>query len=113
VRVASTLSLGVAPFLAAADTVSVLVSEAGLAQARRQNLQYVLLDASWRVVNATTFDSLRRQPPLAAWSEPLLTSPLLFLEHSEYTGLGYQETLQLQRAAAVQSRQLRIYRLRP
>jgi hypothetical protein len=112
VRVASTLSLGVVPFLAASDTLAVIVKEADLTQARRQGMQYVLLDAAWRVVNATAFDSLRRQPPLAAWPEPLLTAPLLFLEHSEYTGLGYEETLQLQRAAQ-DSVQLRLYRLQP
>lgn len=112
VRVASTLSLGVAPFLAASDTVAVIVNEAELTKARRQGMQYVLLDASWRIVNAPVFDSLRRQPPLATWPEPLLTAPLLFLEHSEYTGLGYEETLQLQRAAQ-DSAQLRLYRLQP
>ena len=41
-----------------------------------------------------------------------LGSPLLFLEHSEYTGLGYEETLNLQRAARPNSAQLRLYRLR-
>ncbi len=112
VRVASTLSLGLAPFLSAPDTLAVLLAETALPELRRQGFRYVLLDASWRVVGATTFDSLCRQPPLAAWPEPLLTSPLLFLEHSEYTGLGYEQTLERQRAAAQDTVQLRLFQLR-
>ena len=112
VRVASTLSLGLRPFLNDVDTLAVVLDERQLPEWRRRGLQYVLLDASWRIVGSTSFDSLRRQRPLAAWSEPLLTSPLLFLEHSEYTGLGYEETLARQRAARLDSAQLRIYQLR-
>jgi hypothetical protein len=112
VRVASTLGLGLSPFLTDADTLALVLNERQLPQLRRAGLQYVLLDASWRVAGATTFDSLRRQRPLAVWPEPLLTSPLLFLEHSEYTGLGYEETLARQQAAHLDSVQLRLYRLR-
>jgi hypothetical protein len=38
----------------------------------------------------------------------MLTAPLLFLEHSEYTSLGYDETLALQKAASRDSLQLRL-----
>ncbi|TGE16226.1 hypothetical protein [Hymenobacter elongatus] len=107
--VVSTVGLGLAPF--GVDTVATITSETKLAQLRQQGFQYVLLDAYWRVTNVQQFDSLRRQQPVAAWPEPMLTSPLLFLEHSEYTGLSYQETLDLQRAAAQDSLQLRLYRL--
>jgi hypothetical protein len=112
IRIASTLSLGLRPFLAESDTLAVITTEAQLPQCRRKQFEYVLLDASWRVVNSPYFDSLAQQPPLLALPEPLLTSPLLFLEHSEYTGLGYQETLKLQQAARQDSIQLRLYRLR-
>lgn len=112
IRIVSTLSLGLRPFLAESDTLAVITTEAQLPQWRRKQFEYVLLDASWRVVNSPYFDSLARQPPVLALPEPLLTSPLLFLEHSEYTGLGYQETLALQRAASQDSLQLRLYRLR-
>lgn len=111
VRVASTLSLGLAPFLHPQDTLVVVSNERELLRARQLGCRYVLLDAAWRVLNAPRFDSLRRQQPLAAWPEPQLTAPLLFLEHSEYTGLGYRETQALQRAARQDSLQLRLYRL--
>ncbi|WP_022822531.1 hypothetical protein [Hymenobacter norwichensis] len=112
IRIASTLSLGLSPFLVKLDTLAVITTEAQLPEWRRKQFEYVLLDASWRVVNSPYFDSLARQPSLFALPEPLLTSPLLFLEHSEYTGLGYQETLKLQQAARQDSLQLRLYRLR-
>ncbi|MBO0358732.1 hypothetical protein J0X19_12305 [Hymenobacter sp. BT186] len=112
IGIASTMSLGLRPFLTETDTLAVITTETQLPQWRRQQFNYVLLDASWRVVNSPYFDSLARQQPLLALPEPLLTSPLLFLEHSEYTGLGYQETLILQQAARRDSLQLRLYRLR-
>jgi hypothetical protein len=112
IRIASTLSLGLRPFLVETDTLAVVTNESELLKWRRQQFQYVLLDANWRVVNSPYFDSLARQPPLLALPEPLLTSPLLFLEHSEYTGLGYQQTLALQQTARQDSMQLRLYQLK-
>lgn len=111
VRVVSTLGLGLRPFLAATDTVAVVTNEKELPRWRKKQFNYVLLDSYWRVTNSPNFDSLRHQPTLVALPEPLLTSPLLFLEHSEYTGLGYEQTLALQRAARQDSIQLRLYRL--
>lgn len=112
IRLVSTLGLGIRPFLLPTDTVAVVTDETQLAQWRTKRFNYVLLDAYWRVTNSPRFDSLCRQPPLMALPEPLLVSPLLFLEHSEYTGLGYQATLALQQAARHDSVQLRLYRLK-
>ncbi|WP_073282201.1 hypothetical protein [Hymenobacter psychrotolerans] len=111
VRVLSTVSLGLAPFLRDADTVAVAMSDAHLRELRQGRYRYVLLDAAWQVAGAPPFSSLAGQTPVAAWPEPLLVSPLLFLEHSEYTGLGYAPTLARQRAARLDSLQLRLYRL--
>jgi hypothetical protein len=109
-RVAATVGLGLAPF--GPDSVVAITREGQLEKLRQRGFGYVLLDGYWRVTNVQQFDSLRRQVPVAAWPEPLLTSPLLFLEHSEYTGLTYQQTLDLQRTARQDSLQLRLYRLR-
>ncbi|WP_460614152.1 hypothetical protein [Hymenobacter seoulensis] len=107
-KVASTVSLGLAPFRASSDTLRVINSTADLAALRQQGYRYVLLDGYWRVTNVAQFDSLRHLAPVATWTEPPLTSPLLFLEHSEFTGLGYHETLNLQQAARQDSVQLRL-----
>ena len=111
-RVGSTVSLGLAPYLADSQQLTVIDDEHQLADLRRQGYSYVLLDGYWRVAGIAGFDSLLRQPPIAAWPEPKLTAPLLFLEHSEFTGLGYAATLAAQRAAAADTAQLRLYRLR-
>ncbi|WP_045687832.1 hypothetical protein [Hymenobacter sp. AT01-02] len=108
-RVASTVSLGLAPFLPATDTVLAITDEKQLATLRRRGFRYVLLDGYWRVTGIARFDSLQQQRPVAAWPEPLLTAPLLFLEHSEYTGLGYLETIKRQQIARQDSLQLRLF----
>ena len=111
-KVASTLGLGLAPYLDTRQTLTVIHDEHELAQLRRQGYQYVLLDGYWRVAGVHRFDSLRRQRPVAAWPAPQLQRPLLFLEHSEFTGLGYAETLAASREAAADTFPLRLYRLR-
>ncbi|QJX45780.1 hypothetical protein HMJ29_02055 [Hymenobacter taeanensis] len=108
-KVASTVSLGLAPFQP--DSVLAITDEHTLAALRHRGYRYVLLDSYWRVTGVAHFDSLRQQQPVAAWPEPLLTSPLLFLEHSEYTGLGYAETLARQHVAKQDTLQLRLLKL--
>jgi len=111
-KVASTVGLGLAPFLQENDHLTVINDEQALAGLRRQGYDYVLLDGYWQVAGVARFDSLRRQVPVAAWPAPQLQQPLLFLEHSEYTGRGYAETLAAGRTAAADSLPLRLYRLR-
>ncbi|MCI1186510.1 hypothetical protein MON38_03710 [Hymenobacter sp. DH14] len=111
-RVASTVGNGLAPYLGPGQQLTVISDERELAGLRRQGVQYVLLDGYWRVAGVARFDSLRRQVPVAAWPAPPLHQPLLFLEHSEFTGLGFAETLAARRAAATDSLPLRLYRLR-
>jgi len=110
-RLATTAGINVKAFVDKDQAVTLLNTEHQLAALRRQGVQYVLLDSYWRAANIAQFDSLRRQRPLAAWPEPQLTAPLLFLEHAEYTGLSYDQTMALQRAAARDTVQLRLYRL--
>ena len=110
-RIVSTVGMGLAPYLRAHQTLRVATDEKQLAALRRQGYQYVLLDGYWRVAGVARFDSLRQQLPVAAWPEPALTAPLLFLEHSEYTGLSYAQTLATQQQATNDSLPLRLYSL--
>ncbi len=112
-RVASTVGLGLAPYLAQNQSVTSITDERQLGALRRQGYDYLVLDAYWRVANVARFDSLRHRRPLVAWPDPRLTEPLLFLEHSEFTGLSFDQTFAMQRQAAQDSLQLRIYRLSP
>ena len=111
-RVASTVGNGLAPYLSSAQTLVLITDERAIASLRRRGVQYVLLDGYWRVAGVARFDSLRRQVPVAAWPAPALQQPLLFLEHSEFTGQGFAATLAASRAAAADSLPLRLYRLR-
>ncbi len=110
-RIASTVGQGLWPYLAPTQTLTVVQHEHQLTALRQQGYDYVLLDSYWRVAGIAGFDSLRQQPPAAAWPEPQLTAPLLFLEHSEFTNLGYGATLQQAQTAARDSVQLRLYKL--
>ena len=110
--VASTASLGLAPYLTEYQRLAIITNEWQLAGLRRQGYQYVLLDGYWRVAGVAGFDSLRRQLPVMAWPAPQLHRPLLFLEHSEFTGLGYAETLAACQVAAADTLPLRLYQLR-
>ncbi|MBB4600346.1 hypothetical protein HNQ93_000174 [Hymenobacter luteus] len=108
--VLSTVGLGLAPLRFPTDSVRAVFSPQQAAALRQRGYRYLLVDGYWRVTNVAAFDSLRYLPTVAAWREPLLTSPLLFLEHSEFTGLGYEQTLHLQRVARQDSVQLRVVR---
>ncbi|MBJ6110121.1 hypothetical protein JAO73_13945 [Hymenobacter sp. BT523] len=111
-RVASTVGINLAPYLRENQQLTTITNERQLAALRRQGYQYVLLDGYWRVTGVAHFDSLRRQRPVAAWPAPQLQSSLLFLEHSEFTGQNYSETLASWRAARADSLPLRLYPLR-
>ena len=110
-RIASTVGLGLAPYLDAGQTLTAITDEHQLPALRRKGYDYVLLDSYWRVAHIPHFDSLRHQRPQAAWPEALLTAPLLFLEHSEFSGLDYEATQREAQAAAADSLQLRLYHL--
>ncbi|MGY2131668.1 hypothetical protein ACW9KT_05545 [Hymenobacter sp. HD11105] len=110
-KLLSTVGQGVAPFVAPMP-VTVVTHENQLLALRQQGYRYVLFDAYWRVAGVQQFNKLQQEPVVASWPEPQLTAPLLFLEHSEYTGLSYHETLARQQAAACDTFQLRVIKLR-
>ncbi|QNE40364.1 hypothetical protein F1C16_12755 [Hymenobacter sp. NBH84] len=109
-KTVSTVGLSLAPYLAP-DSLKSITDEKQLPTMRKRHYQYVVLDAYWRVTGIAHFDSLRRQRPLATWREPLLTAPLLFLEHSEFSGIDYPETMRRQQAAAQDTVQLAVFEL--
>ena len=109
--VAATGSLGLAPYLPAGQPLTVVVAPPKWPLLAAGGTRYLLLDDYARVANLPGFDSLRQRPPLAAWPARPLLAPLLYLEHAEYTGLGYAETLRRAAAAAADTAQLRLYQL--
>ena len=74
-------------------------------------LMYVVLDGYRLVTGINKFPTLEALPAVVEFTEPLLLSPLLFLEHSEFTGLGYEETMHRRQAALKKGASVRIVRL--
>ncbi|QIX60702.1 hypothetical protein HER32_05745 [Hymenobacter sp. BT18] len=113
-RVASTVGMGVAPFARPAGIeVYNVHTLAQLQEARRAGITYVLLDGYRLVTGVDEFTGLENNLKLTTFPEPMLTSPLLFLEHSEFTGATYAETLARQQQAASAPAQLTIMQLAP
>ncbi|AIZ64504.1 hypothetical protein PK28_13985 [Hymenobacter sp. DG25B] len=111
-RVASTVSNALLPFAAPAGIqVEVISNENQLPALRAAGVQYVVLDGYRLVTGINNFSGLEKLPAAAEFTEPLLLSPLLFLEHSEFTGLGYEETLRRQQLALKMGPSLRIVRI--
>lgn len=96
-QVTTTVGLALAPY---AEPLGVVVTPATHPEELAAPPRYVLLDG-YRCV--TGLDSLGAHLPGRAvlhLPEPALLPPLLFLEHSEYTGDTYAATLARQRRAA-------------
>lgn len=102
-QVNTTVGLALAPY---AEPLGITVTPATTPEQLATLPRYVLLDG-YRFV--TGLDSLGTNLPgqtVLQLPEPALLPPLLFLEHSEYTGDTYAATLARQRRAARQRWQL-------
>ncbi|WP_303310544.1 hypothetical protein [Hymenobacter sp. BT730] len=111
-QVASTVSNALLPFAAPAGiSVQVISNDNQLPALQAAGVQYVVLDGYRLVTGINQFPSLEKLPAEAEFTEPLLLSPLLFLEHSEFTGLGYEETLLRREEALKRGTSLRIVRI--
>jgi hypothetical protein len=111
-RVGSTVSNALLPFAAPAGiSVQVISNENQLPALRAAGVQYVVLDGYRLVTGINKFSRLEKLPAEATFTEPLLLSPMLFLEHSEFTGLGYEETLSRQQQALQMGPSVRIVRI--
>jgi len=111
-KIASTGGRGIIPFATEEGIlVRTVLSEEELPVLKQQGYTHVLLDEYYQIANISHFKKLERLPVLAAWHEPTLLAPILFLDHTEFTGLSYLQTLALQKKAAQDSVQLRLLRI--
>ena len=79
---------------------------------QKRGYEYCLVDAYYQVVGATSFEHVQILPAVLEVSEPTLFSPLLYLEHCEFTGSTFEEALQTQEQVLKAGTQLRLVRLR-
>ncbi|QNF35547.1 hypothetical protein HUW51_23605 [Adhaeribacter swui] len=111
-KVATTVGLGIMPFAQKANiAVTPVFNEEELKFLEKHGYQYVLLDDYYLAANILKFKNLEKLVPLAAWSEPSLMAPYLYLDQSEFAGFSYQQALEVQCQAVQDSVQLRLLRI--
>ena len=108
-KVATTAGMGLLPYAAAAGIeAKAAVRPPDLERLQQEGFRYLLIDDYYRVTRLTHFGQTERLPPLLALPEPTLQSALLYLEHAEFTGLGYRQTLELRKQALQDTVQLQL-----
>ncbi len=78
---------------------------------QNQGYEYCLLDDYHKVVGANVFDSLEQLPAVLSLKESTLCSPLLYLEHCEFTGFTFEEALHVREKVMQDSIQLKLIKL--
>ncbi|MCS7003981.1 MAG: hypothetical protein NZM38_01495 [Cytophagales bacterium] len=95
VRLATTSSLQIAPFLS--QNVTIIPCHS-LTCIDSSKADYILQDEFYKVLRYNFYDSLAafsNQNPIICVPEKTLEQPLLYLEHSEFSGMNYSQTLAL------------------
>jgi hypothetical protein len=110
-KIASTVSLSLKPFLPEDVEYVVLMDEKELPKLKQKGFEYVLLDDYYRINNVLKFNSLEKQEPVIAMKEKTLGSRLLYLEHSEFTGLDFGQTMEIRKEALKDPTGLRLVKI--
>ncbi|HSI91180.1 MAG TPA: hypothetical protein VK927_08685, partial [Adhaeribacter sp.] len=98
-------------YLPPAITYQPVMAPEMLPQLKQQGFTHLLLDDYRKVTNVPGFKALEQERPVFQSPEPHLAAPLLFLEHSEYTGLGFSETMALHQQSLADTVQLKLIRI--
>jgi hypothetical protein len=109
-KVVTTVGNGLLPYAQGLD-VKVAVWPGDLEKFRKQGYRHLLVDQYFRVTNLKHFEPYSQVPAIATFREFPLRSRLLYLEHSEFTGLGYSQTLRLHHHALAQPAEMRLVHL--
>lgn len=112
-KLATTVGINFKPFAPENTTVTPILFEKEAKKLQEQGYQYCLIDDYHRLVEANVFDSLRSLPAVIEFPEPTLYSPLLYLEHCEFTGNTFQEALSTQEIVKNSKIQLKLVRFLP
>lgn len=75
---------------------------------QNQDYEYCLIDDYHKIVGANVFDSLEQLPAVLSLKEPTLCSPLLYLEHCEFTGFTFEEAIDVRKNVMKDSTQLKL-----
>ncbi|KAA5548696.1 ArnT family glycosyltransferase [Adhaeribacter rhizoryzae] len=111
-KVVTTVGLNIVPHTTGkAIETKIIFSEKELPALKQAGFTHVLLDDYYKITNVQQFAGLEKIKTEKDWPEPTLLSPLLYLDHSEFTGLSYTQTLANQRKAQKSSVQLRLIKI--
>jgi hypothetical protein len=110
-KVAATVGINLQYFLPQHIDFQAILFEKDIEKLQIQGCNFLLIDDYHRLVGADVFDKLRQQKTILALPEKTLLSPLLYLEHCEFTGNNFAKALAKQKEVAADSANLRLIRV--
>ncbi len=110
-EVGQTVGNGLIPFSAQNFTVAPIARPNEWQEFIAKKPAWVVADTYYLTTNIQLFDSLQQLPARYSVHSPALLSPLLFLEHAEFTGFGYSKTMELRQQAIESKFQLRLLQI--
>jgi hypothetical protein len=109
-KVASVVSLQIVPFLPKNISFASFKTQEELKLLKNQGFEYVLLDSSLEIANLQ-IHVVFAEAPILQFSEPSLLFEILYLEHSEFSGFSYTQSLENQKKLKAQKYHLKLYKL--
>jgi hypothetical protein len=110
-KLVTTVGINIIPFLKEDVEVKMIFDEKEIPALKDQGFQYVLLDDFHYLTDINQFDELHKRKPIFQVREPSLLAPLMALELSEFSSIGFDETLHLREKAVKDNFQLRLINL--
>lgn len=105
-RLFTTVGQGIRPYLPADMEVVTLHAVEEWQNRAPAAGDWLLIDGGWQVAQMGRFDQLSGLDTVAAWREPHLLSPMLYLENCEFNGRTFAEALAAQKQIAQRPYQL-------
>jgi hypothetical protein len=107
-KLVTTVGIHVIPFLGDDVEVKTIFDEKELPALKKEGFEYVLLDDFHYLTDIDQFRHLHSLKPVLEVLEPSLLAPLMALELSEYSSIGFRETLMLREKVENDEFQLRL-----
>ena len=110
-KIIITSGKGLLPYLSSEVEYKIVFHQDEIAPLKKMGYQYLLVDYFYLVAHPKNFSQIKLENMLFSTSEATLLNSMLFLEHSEYTGLSYGQTLQNYKKILNLNNQLHLIRL--
>lgn len=111
-KILSTASLQCYPFVKRAGIeMQIIFDTKELEKWKTLGYNYVLIDNYGKIANIHQFTPFEKIKPIITWEELSLKAPMLYLEHSEFTGFDFFETIKYRNKIIAQPYQLSLIKL--